>query len=58
MRFVEGIRAGAEGLEAGLGAEIDRPAAVLNAREVAWIRIAEDSSAEGDEARRFFGRDC
>lgn len=58
MDFVEDIRVSKECTQAGFCAEIDRPAAVLNAREVAWIRIAEDSSAEGDEARRFFGRDC
>ncbi len=54
MRFVKGIRVGAERLEAGLRAEIDRPAAILEAREIGGIGVAEDPPAEGDKARTFF----
>ncbi len=58
MSFVKGIWVGAEGVEAGLRAEIDRPAAIFEAREIGWIGIAKLSPAEGHEARVFllFGR--
>ncbi len=51
MRFVEGIRIGAEGVEAGLGAEIDRPAAIFETREIGGVGVAEDPPAESDKAR-------
>lgn len=54
MDFVEEIRVGEEGTQAGVGTEIDRPAAILDAREVCRIGIAEDSSAEGNEAGMTF----
>ncbi len=58
MRFVEEVRVGEECLEAGLGAEIDRPAAIFDSWKIGGVGIAEDPSAEGDEARTFvlFGR--
>lgn len=52
MDFVENIRVSEERAEAGFCAEQDRPSAVFNAREVGRIRIAEDTSAEGDELFR------
>ncbi len=55
MGFIKGIRVGAERLEAGLGAEIDRPAAILEAREISGIGVVEDPPAEGNKARMFFG---
>ncbi len=54
MRFVKGIWVGAERLEASLGAEIDRPTAILEARKIGGIGVTEDSSAEADKARTFF----
>ena len=50
MNFVEYIRVGKERTEAGFGAEIDNPAAILCAWIVRRIGIAENASAEGDEA--------
>jgi len=49
MDFVENIRVGEEGAETGIGAEIERAAAVLGSREVCWIGFAEDTPAESDE---------
>ena len=49
MDFVENIRVCKERAEAGLCAEQDRPFAIFSAREVSGVRIAEDTSAEGDE---------
>jgi hypothetical protein len=56
MNFIEDIRISEECSKAGFSAKIDRPAAVLSAREVGWVGITEDPSTEGDEARMFFGR--
>lgn len=53
MGFIEEVRVGKERLEAGLGAEIDRPAAILDSWKIGRIGVAEDPSAEGDEARMF-----
>lgn len=53
MDFVENIRVCQERAETGFGAEIDRPAAVLNAREIGWIGITEAPSTEGDETGVF-----
>lgn len=50
MSFVEDIRVREERLAAGLGAEIDHPAAVFDARKICRVSIAELSSAEGHEA--------
>lgn len=50
MSFVEDIRIRQECLAAGLGAEIDHPAAVCDARKICRVSIAELSSAEGHEA--------
>lgn len=49
MDFVENIRIGEEGAEAGVGAEQDRPSAVFGAGEVGRVRVAEDASTQGDE---------
>ncbi len=58
MGFVKSIRVGDECLETGLGAEIDRPAAMSDPWKIRWVGVAEDPSAESDEARTllFFGR--
>ena len=50
MDSVENIRVREERAEAGLSAEIDRPAAILDAREICRIRIMEDPSAKRNEA--------
>jgi len=39
-----------ERAEAGFGAKVDSPAAVLGAREVSGVRVTEDPPAERDEA--------
>jgi hypothetical protein len=57
MDFIEDIWIRKERSKAGFSAKIDRPAAVLSAREVGWIGITENPSTEGDEARMVFGRD-
>ena len=57
MDFVEDIRVGKERAEAGSGAEIDRSATVLGAREIVRIGIAEDPPAKADEALVFLWRD-
>jgi len=49
MDFVENIRVGEERAEAGFSAEIDCPSAVLGTGEVGGIRVAEDTSTQGDE---------
>ncbi len=53
MSFIESLGVGAEGVEAGLGAEIDRPAAIFHAREICGVAVAEDPPTEGDETRLF-----
>lgn len=53
MHFIEDIRIGKERTQAGLGAEIDRPASILGAGEIDRVGILEDPSAESDKARRF-----
>ena len=53
MDFVENIRVGDEGAETGFRAEIDRPAAIFDPREVSWIGVAEYTPAKGDEAWMF-----
>lgn len=54
MDFIKGIGVSEERAETGFGAEIDRAAAILDAREVGRISVTKDPSAEGDEARMFF----
>jgi len=49
MDFVENVRVGKEGTEAGTGAEQDRPSAVFDAGIVGGVRVAEDASTQGDE---------
>jgi hypothetical protein len=51
MNFIEDIGVSEERAETGFRAQIDRPAAILHAWKISWIRITEDSSTEGDEAR-------
>ena len=54
MDSIKDIWVGEERAETGFGAEIDRPAAIFDAREIGRIGITEDPSAEGDEAGMFF----
>ena len=49
MGFVECIRVGAKGAEAGIGTKQDRPPTIFGARVVSRVSIAEDTSAQGDE---------
>ena len=53
MDFIEHIRVSEERAQAGLGAEIDRPATIFGARIVGRVGVAENPSAEGDEATAF-----
>jgi hypothetical protein len=55
MDSVEDVWICEERAETGFGAQIDCPAAILGAREISGIGVAKDPSAEGDEARMFFG---
>ena len=50
MDFVENIRVGEERTQTGFRAEIDRPAATFDSREVCRIGVAEHPSTEGNEA--------
>ena len=52
MDLVKDVRIGLERAETGVGAEIDRPAVILDARKISRVGIAEYASAEGDEARK------
>jgi hypothetical protein len=51
MDLIEDLRVGQEGAETEVRAEIDRSAAIFDARKISWIRVAEFSTTEGDEAR-------
>ncbi len=51
MSGIEPGGVGPEGAETRFGAQVDRPAAVLDAREVLRVGV-EDSPAEGHEAGR------
>ncbi len=53
MDFIEDIRVSQECTETGFGAEIDRPAAIFDAREISGVRVAEFSPTEGDETGVF-----
>ena len=50
MDFVENVRVGEESAETGFRAKIDRPATILDSREVCRIGVAEDAPAECNEA--------
>ena len=50
MDFIEDVGIGKECAETGLCAEIDRPAAVLGARKIGRVGVAEDPATERDEA--------
>jgi len=52
MGFVKNIRVSKERAQAGFGTEQDRPPAVLGARKVGRVGVAEDASAQGDELTR------
>ena len=54
MDPIKYVWVGQERALSGLGAEIDRPAAIFGARIVGRVRIAKDPSSEGDEAVAFF----
>jgi hypothetical protein len=49
MDFIEDVWVGKERAKAGLRAEIDRPAAVLGAREIGRVGVAEDPTAKRNE---------
>ena len=53
MHFIEDIRVRQERVETEVRAEIDRPAAIFDAREIGGIRLAEFSPAEGDKTGVF-----
>ena len=50
MDFIEDVGIGKECAKAGLCAEIDRPAAVLDARKIGRVGVAEDPAAKRHEA--------
>ena len=52
MDFVEDIRVGKERAETGIGAKQDRPSAIFGTWIVRDVRVAKDSSAQGDELAR------
>ena len=54
MNLIKYIRVGEERAAAGIGAKIDRPAPIFDARKIGRIGISEDPSAEGDEAGMVF----
>lgn len=49
MDFIENIGVGKERAETGLCAKKDRPSAVLNARKILRVGVAENPSAQGDK---------
>ena len=51
MNFIEEIGISQERVETSFGAEVDRPAAILEARKIGRVRVAEFSATQGDEAR-------
>jgi hypothetical protein len=53
MDFIEHIRVSQERLETEFRAEIDRPAAIFDTREIGGIGILEFSPAEGNKTRMF-----
>jgi hypothetical protein len=52
VSLVENIRVGEECRTAGLGAEVDRPAAIVDAWKICRVRISEFSPTERYEARK------
>ena len=53
MDFIEDIRICEERAATGFGAEIDRPAAIFEARKIRGIGIPELSPTQRHEAREF-----
>ena len=53
MDFIEDMRVRQECTKAGFRAKIDRPAAIGDAREIGWIRIAKLSPTQGNESSVF-----
>jgi len=51
--FKKHVRVGQECAEAGLRAEIDRPASIFGAGVIGGVGVAENPSAKGDEATAF-----
>lgn len=51
MNFIEEIGIGEERTAAGFGAEIDGPAAILDAGEICWIGFLEFPPAQGHKTR-------
>jgi hypothetical protein len=49
MDSIEDVGISKECAKAGLCAEIDRPAAVLSARKIGRVGVAEDATAERNE---------
>jgi hypothetical protein len=54
MDFIKHVRVSEERAETGFSTEINGFAAILRAREIGRIRIAENPPAEGHEARVLF----
>ena len=50
VHLIKKIRVSQKRAETGLCAKEDRPSAIVNARKILRVRVAEDPSAEGDEA--------
>ena len=53
MDFIKNIRVSQERTEAGFGAEIDPPPAILDPWKIGRIRVEEFSPTQSDEARIF-----
>ena len=51
MDFIEDIGISEECAKTRFGAEVDRPATILDAREIGRISVAKFSPTQGDEAR-------
>ena len=54
MNLIKHVGVSEERVATGIGAKINRPAAVYDAREIGRIGLTEDPSAECDEARMVF----
>jgi hypothetical protein len=53
MDFIKHIRVSQKCAKAGLGAEIDCPAAVFDVRKISGVSIAKDPPAEVDQTWLF-----
>ena len=53
MHLIKDVRIRQERAETGFRAQIDRPAAIFDARKIGGIRVVEFSTTQGDEARVF-----